>query len=189
MDRDGTINVDSHFPHDPADFALIEGAVEGLKILSKLPVHVIVASNQAGIALGYFNESAMVRFNEVLRKRVHDVGGRIDAFYYCPHREAIDLPADATPCECSKPAPGMLIEAANDFGLSLAGSFMIGDKNSDVAAGQRVGCTTILVRTGKAGRDRITTPVHPHYFCNDLKEAAFLIEQYVPVTSNPRSAR
>lgn len=157
-------------------------------MLSNLPVHVIVASNQAGIALGYFDDSAMVRFNDVIRKTIHDLGARIDAFYYCPHLEVFNLPAGVAPCECSKPAPGMLIEAARDFGLSLSGSFMIGDKNSDVAAGHSVGCTTILVRTGKAGRDRIAMPVRSDYVCENLREAASLVEQYLPAIQNPRSA-
>jgi D-glycero-D-manno-heptose 1,7-bisphosphate phosphatase len=189
LDRDGTINVDSHYAHDPAALELIPRAAEGLRFLSQLPVHIIVATNQAGIALGYFTESDMAAFHEALRGRVRELGARIDAFYYCPHFEPVNVPSGVAPCACSKPAPGMLIEAASDFGLSLSGSFMIGDKTSDVAAGGVVGCTTVLLKTGKAGGEHPPTLTEPDYVRNDLDEAAHLVGQFMPSISNPHLAQ
>jgi histidinol-phosphate phosphatase family protein len=139
VDQDGTINVDTHFPHRAEEIDFISRALEGLRLLATLPLDVIVVSNQAGIALGIFTREQMSQFNAELRSRVEGCGGRIDAFYYCPHLEPKHL------------APGMLFEAAEDFSFDLSQSFMIGDKTSDIAAGRSAGCVTILVMTGKAG--------------------------------------
>lgn len=180
LDRDGTINVDSHYPHKPADLELLPRAAEGLRLLSRLPVHIIVASNQAGIALGYYGQGDLSGFNAALRGEIERSGGRIDAFYFCPELEISDLPPGAQPAFCSKPQPGMLIEAGADFGVSLGGSFMIGDKKADVGAGLAAGCTTVLLQTGKAGSDEIRIAGEPHHVCADLFDAARLIESLVP---------
>lgn len=136
-------------------------------------------SNQAGIALGLFTREQMSQFNAELRSRVLAIGGRIDAFYYCPHLEPKDLKPGSVPCECSKPAPGMLLEAAADFDIDLASSFVVGDKSSDVAAGQAAGCVTILVRTGQAGREAGAVPVQPTHRAADLYEAALIVKSHV----------
>jgi D-glycero-D-manno-heptose 1,7-bisphosphate phosphatase len=182
LDRDGTINEDTDYPHKPSELALIPNTLHGLKILAHLQAHIIVVSNQAGIALGYFKESDLIQFNEALRERVSDAGGRIDAFYFCPELDDESLPKDHERAWCCKPSPGMLIEAAADFGLSLGGSFMVGDKNSDVGAGLAAGCTTILLRTGKAGSDPIRNLAQPNHECANLLEAARLIETLIPAS-------
>ena len=175
LDRDGTINVDTHYPHAPGDLSLIAGAEEALAILADLPIHIIVVTNQAGIPLGYFTQDQMSAFNLELRVAVERSGGRIDAFYFCPHLEAKHLPAGVTPHQCVKPSPGMLLEAARDYALELSKCFAVGDKTSDIAAGAAVGCTTVLVRTGKGGREEDALPVEPTYEVDHLWEAALLI--------------
>lgn len=177
LDRDGTINRDTHYPHRPEALEVLPGALEALAEIAALPVHVIVVTNQSGIALGRYDVPAMSAFNEALRCRVERAGGRIDAFYYCPHREHKDLGIGESPCGCSKPAPGMLIEAARDFGVNLAGSYMVGDKSSDIEAGTTAGCTTILVRTGKAGREDGALRARPDVIVDDLMQAARWLER------------
>jgi len=179
LDRDGTINVDTHYPHLVEELVIIPRAIDGLKILDRLPFHIIVVSNQSGIPLGFFTREQMSGFNEELRSRVHHAGGRIDAFYYCPHLEPRQLPLNAQPCECSKPSPGMLLESAKDFGLNLSESLFIGDKSSDIAAGEAVGCTTVLVKTGKAGKEEGALAVEPNYVSDDLYEAALVVRSLV----------
>jgi len=142
-------------------------------------VSIIVASNQAGIALGIFSREQMSAFNAALRTQVERSGGRIDAFYFCPHLEPKNLKPGEKPCECSKPAPGMLREAEQDFGINLSMSFVIGDKSSDVTAGQAVGCVSILVETGKAGREDGALSVRPALKVQDLREAAHAVENYI----------
>lgn len=177
MDRDGTINVDTHYPHKVEELEIIPSALEAIKILAARPVAIIVSSNQAGIALGHFTREQMSRFNAEIRERVIRAGGRIDAFYFCPELEAKNLPAGAPVAECVKPSPGMLLEAARDFQIDLAQSFMIGDTTADVEAGRRAGCTTILVRTGKAGREENALAVEPTYDVADLYEAAIKVQE------------
>jgi D-glycero-D-manno-heptose 1,7-bisphosphate phosphatase len=145
LDRDGTINVDTHYPYRVSELEFLPGALFALNALAVLPVDIIVVSNQAGIALGMYTLDAMAAFNAELRRRVVESGGRVDAFYYCPHLERKNLRHGERPCLCSKPAPGMLLEAAADFELDLSRSMFVGDKSSDVEAGIAAGCYTILI--------------------------------------------
>ena len=172
LDRDGTITIDSHFPHRIAELEFLPRSIQAIRVLAPLPIHIIVVSNQAGIALGLFRTVDMTAYNAELRRRIEASGGRIDAFYYCPHREPKHLEPGEKPCECAKPAPGMLLEAARDFHLDLKRSVMIGDKLSDVAAGWAAGCKTILVRTGKGGmeNDELITAT-PDLVVTDLFDA------------------
>ncbi|MBI4285904.1 MAG: HAD family hydrolase [Chloroflexi bacterium] len=179
MDRDGTINVDTHFPYQIESLQFIPMALDGLKLLASLPLHIVVVANQAGIALGLFTQEQMSRFNSELRLRAECGGGRIDGFYFCPHLEAKHLPSEVPSCNCSKPSPGMLVEAARDFQLDLSRCFLIGDKTSDIAAGQAAGCMTILVKTGKAGKEDGALAVEPDYLVENLYEAAVIVHSHV----------
>ena len=179
LDRDGTVNVDSHFPYRADSLEFIPKAIDGLRLLAMLPLHIISVSNQAGIALGIFKRAQMSQFNSELRSRAEHAGGRIDAFYFCPHLESNHLPPGVSPCACSKPSPGMLLEAAKDFKLDLSRSFFIGDKTSDIAAGESVGCVTILVKTGKAGKEEGALSVEPKYFAENLYDAALIVQSYL----------
>lgn len=178
LDRDGTINVDTHYPHRVEELEFLPGAVQGLRTLVEFPCHILVVSNQAGIALGYFTKEQMSEFNAELRARAESAGGRIDAFYYCPYLEPKHLPPGADVHDCAKPFPGMLMEASADFGLDLGRSFMIGDKTSDIAAGQRAGCVTILVKTGKAGKEEGALDVSPDYCADSLASAADIVRSH-----------
>jgi len=182
LDRDGTINADTHYPHKVEKLEFIPKAIDGLRLLAKLPLDIIVVSNQAGIALGIFTREQMSQFNAELRARVERAGGRIDAFYYCPYREPKHLRPGERPYECSKPAPGMLLEAGKDFRLDLSRSFLIGDKTSDIAAGESAGCVTILVKTGKAGKEEGALPIEPKHLAENLCEAALIVQSYLDTT-------
>ncbi len=179
MDRDGTINIDTHYPHKVEELTLISHALEGIRLLSALTAHLIVVSNQAGIPLGIFTRKQMSAFNQAIRKRVIEAGGRLDAFYYSPYLEKKNLSPDGVPHPSSKPSPGMLLEAARDFSLDLKRCFIVGDKTSDIIAGQSVNCTTVLVLTGKAGREEDAIPAEPDYVVADLHEAATLIKKLI----------
>jgi D-glycero-D-manno-heptose 1,7-bisphosphate phosphatase len=176
LDRDGTINLDSHYPAGRDALELLPNSLAGLQILSALPLDLIVVTNQAGISLGLLTREQMSEFNAALRLLVEASGARIDAFYFCPHLEPKNLRPGASPCECSKPAPGLLREAEKDFDLNLRASYVIGDKSSDIAAGQAVGCTSILVETGKSGHEEGALPVVPDRTVPDLLAAALAIQ-------------
>jgi D,D-heptose 1,7-bisphosphate phosphatase len=179
LDRDGTINVDTHYPHDANLLEIIPSSLDALRILNQLPVHIIVVSNQAGIALEIFTRKDMSNFNKELRTRVKKAFGRIDAFYYCPHLEPKNLKPGQIPCNCSKPSSGMLLEAAEDYNIDLPSSFIIGDKTSDIVAGETVGCTGILVKTGKGGKEEGALPIKTNLIVVDLYEAALIVQSLI----------
>jgi D-glycero-D-manno-heptose 1,7-bisphosphate phosphatase len=189
LDRDGTINVDTHYPHLEEELVLLPGTAEALRLLAALPIHVIVVSNQAGIALGLYDREAMSQFNAELRRQVVDAGGRIDAFYFCPFKEAKNLLPGEHLSECSKPNPGMLLEAAQEFDLDLAVSCLVGDKRGDIEAGRRVGCYTILVKTGKAGEGEPDLLSEPDAVAEDLLRAVYLIQARIATLSSKQVNR
>jgi D-glycero-D-manno-heptose 1,7-bisphosphate phosphatase len=177
LDRDGTINVDTHYPHRLEDLEFLPGALSALSALAKLPVHVIVVSNQAGIALGMYTREVMAAFNRELRRKVEESCGHIDAFYYCPHLERKNLRPGERLCACSKPAPEMLVEAAADFSLDLSRSILVGDKSSDIEAGIAAGCYTILVASPHAvASPRLAAKASPDYTVPDLSAAVPIIQ-------------
>ncbi len=136
LDRDGTLIADVGYPKDPEQVALVDGAAD---VLRELQVHysLVVVSNQSGIGRGMIDEreaaAVHARFvAEFARRGVHFSG-----CYYCPH-----MPGAG--CECRKPAPGMLLEAAEELLLDLSRSIMIGDKASDLEAGRAAGCAHVV---------------------------------------------
>ncbi|HEY0605234.1 MAG TPA: D-glycero-beta-D-manno-heptose 1,7-bisphosphate 7-phosphatase [Herpetosiphonaceae bacterium] len=143
LDRDGTLNVEVNYLHRIEDLVLVPGAAEAVRSLSEAGFLVVVVTNQAGIARGYYDEAALHTLHEEIQRRLAAEGGRIDAFYFCPHH-----PEFGGVCECRKPAPGMLRQAAHDHGIDLHRSWLIGDTSGDIGAGHAVGCRTILVRSG-----------------------------------------
>jgi D-glycero-D-manno-heptose 1,7-bisphosphate phosphatase len=192
LDRDGTITVDTHYTHRLDDLTFLPGSLEALRRLARLPVHIIVVSNQAGIALGMFSEEQMATFNAALRDEVLRSGGRIDAFYYCPDKEPKDLQPGERPSPCAKPAPGLLLEAAADYRLLLGACYLIGDKLSDIAAGTAAGCHTILVETGKGGRGESELDATPDARAAGLLDAVALVAARLPAAprlSAPLSVR
>ncbi len=175
LDRDGTINTDTYYPHKSDELEFVPGSLEALVILARLPIHIIVVSNQSGIAKGMYERADMSSFNRELRLRAKDAGGRIDAFYYCPHFEIADLNPGQTASDCSKPSPGMLLEASGEYGIDLTSSIMVGDKSTDIVAGRRAGCTTVLVKSGYGGMEEGAVPVKPDYVEPDLFSAVDII--------------
>ncbi len=119
----------------------------------------MVVANQAGVARGYFPESRVAEVHARLDALLMAAGARIDGYYVCPHHPTAGIGAYRTDCVCRKPNPGLLHRAAAERGLDLSGSCMIGDKESDLEAGVRAGCRSVLVRTGHgAGVDAAAIP-------------------------------
>jgi D-glycero-D-manno-heptose 1,7-bisphosphate phosphatase len=143
LDRDGTINHDSDaFIKSPAEFRPIAGSIEAIARLTQAGYRVVVATNQSGIARGLLDTSALIAIHETLQRAVHQAGGRIDAFFFCPHA------ADSN-CLCRKPRPGMLVEIARRFNVSPGGAWMVGDARRDLEAAAAAGVKPVLVLTGK----------------------------------------
>jgi D-glycero-D-manno-heptose 1,7-bisphosphate phosphatase len=143
LDRDGTLNVEVNYLHRVEDLELVPGAAQAIRALKESGWLVIIVTNQAGIARGYYDEAALHTLHEHLKHSLAVDGAQLDAIYFCPHH-----PDFSGVCDCRKPAPGMLQQAARDYGIDLAQSWIIGDNTGDIGAGRAVGCRTILVRSG-----------------------------------------
>lgn len=146
LDRDGTINHDSdHYIKSTDEWRPIDGSLEAIARLTQAGYRVVVATNQSGIARGLFDSSTLIAIHDKMQRAVAQAGGRIDAFFFCPHA------ADSA-CECRKPRPGMLKEIARRFNHSLADAYMVGDAQRDLDAAAAAGAKPVLVLTGKGLR-------------------------------------
>ena len=148
FDRDGTLNVDVHYLHDPAEFAWTEGAVEAIRWANEHGFLVIVVTNQSGIARGYYGEDSVRRLHDWMSAELAQHGAHIDAFYYCPHHPEGRVPAYTRVCGCRKPAPGMLLRAITEHDIDPAASLMIGDAPRDMAAAEKAGVRGMLYEGG-----------------------------------------
>jgi D-glycero-D-manno-heptose 1,7-bisphosphate phosphatase len=153
LDRDGTIVEEAGYPDRLDRLLFYPFSVDAIRTLNAGGFAVVVVTNQSGIARGIVPEPFVGEAHRFIADRVRHGGGRIDAFYYCPHHpDAID-PSLRGPCDCRKPEPGLLRRAAGDLGLDLSRSFIVGDRWKDLEAGRPDGLRGVLVRTG-VGRDQ-----------------------------------
>lgn len=148
LDRDGVINVDTGYVHRSDDFELLPGVAKAIRLLNDAGFLVIVVTNQSGVARGYYSLEAVHLLHRYLDAELAAFGARVDAYYVCPHHPEHGVADMKAPCSCRKPLPGMLEQAAADFGIHLRESYMIGDKASDVAAGLSAGCRPIRISSG-----------------------------------------
>ena len=149
FDRDGTLNVDVHYLHDPVDFVWIEGAIEAIRWANAHGYLVIVVTNQSGIARGYYDEDAVHHLHDWMNAELAAHGAHIDAFYYCPHHIEGKLPAYTKSCDCRKPAPGMILRAIREHDIDPAASWMFGDAASDIAAAEAAGVRGVHYAGGR----------------------------------------
>ena len=134
LDRDGVLNVDHGYAYRIDQLEWIAGAPEAVRLLNEAGYIVIVVTNQSGVARGYYDEDAVKRFHAHMQDSLLAQGAHIDAFYYCPHHPEGTVKQFAVQCGCRKPSPGMLEQAARDWPIDLTRSFLIGDKDDDMAA-------------------------------------------------------
>ncbi|MGL5050736.1 MAG: D-glycero-beta-D-manno-heptose 1,7-bisphosphate 7-phosphatase [Fusobacteriaceae bacterium] len=148
LDRDGTINIEKDYLHKIKDFEFESGVLEALRIFKELNYDVIVVTNQSGIARGYYTEHDLKELNSYMVEEINKNGGAILKCYYCPHHPEKGLDKYRLECSCRKPESGMLEEAIKEFNVDRENSYMVGDKLSDIGAGQKAHLKSILVKTG-----------------------------------------
>jgi D-glycero-D-manno-heptose 1,7-bisphosphate phosphatase len=159
LDRDGVIIEEVNYLSHPDQVKLIPGAAKAIQTLNTLGIPVIIVSNQAGVAKGYFSITQIPLVHARLNHLLAQENAHADAIYYCPHHPEGSVPEYSITCKCRKPSSGMLLEAEKIHQLDLSSSWIIGDKASDVEAGINAGCKTILVKTGYG--DNITSESLP----------------------------
>ena len=145
LDRDGVINTDNGYSHVPGDSAIIPGIGRIICTANALGWKTVVVTNQSGIAKGIFGHQQFRDFMAWIGDELAKEGARLDAVYYCPHLAADDNQFYEAGCDCRKPQPGMLLTAAEDLGLSLKDSILLGDKQSDLMAGASAGVRNLIL--------------------------------------------
>lgn len=189
LDRDGVINpyvynpefgtVDS--PNSPDEFTLVPGAGQAVAEFNRLGFLVIVVSNQPGIAKGKFTSAILEQVDAKMRAELAAGGGKLDAVYYCLHHPDAAMPAYRVRCECRKPHPGMLLEAAREWNIDLKNSYMVGDGITDIEAGLAAGTHTIFIGQSKLYVYEAFEKhgVQPDFMAPTLAEAAQIIKRQV----------
>jgi D-glycero-D-manno-heptose 1,7-bisphosphate phosphatase len=189
LDKDGTLIEDVPYNCDVSLIRLMPNASQGLRRLQAAGYALIVVSNQPGVARGFFSTEALNHVETTLRALLADEGVRLDGFYYCPHHPDGCIAAYATACDCRKPFPGLLMQAASDYAVELQASWMIGDILHDVEAGRRAGCRTILIDNGHETEWRLGVRRCPHAMAADLAAAADTILALERGTARPEMDR
>ena len=164
LDRDGTINEDVGYLSDPAGLVLIPGAAMAVRLLNEAGVMVVVVSNQSGVGRGYYTDTDVEAVNQRLILLLGESGASVDALYWCNHH-----PDEG--CDCRKPGPGLVAKAVEELSVDVTGSYVVGDKVSDVELAGNIGAKGILVLTGKGAREveKLSTPAA--FVARDLREA------------------
>lgn len=150
LDRDGTLNEEVHYLHRPEDLKLLPGAAAAVRCFNEAGYEVVVVTNQAGVARGYYTEADVERLHLYMNEMLAREGAHVDAFYYCPHHPEYGIGEYKRACHCRKPDTGMFEDAEKRYkdGIDKLASYMIGDKLLDTEAGRRYGVKSILVGTG-----------------------------------------
>lgn len=175
LDKDGTLLQDVPYNVDPEQIRFTPKAPEGLRLLHDAGYQLIVITNQSGVARGYFPEIALVTVEQCLRKRFAAIEVPLAGFYYCPHHPDGIVAPYAIECDCRKPQPGLLKQAADEQQLSLPRSWFIGDILHDIEAGRAAECRTILLDNGNETEWQLSSQRLPHHIVNNLWEAARVI--------------
>jgi D-glycero-D-manno-heptose 1,7-bisphosphate phosphatase len=172
LDKDGTLLVDVPYNVNTELMCFHEGAGEAIRAWHKADYKLVVVSNQPGVAYGFYPEESLQPVRERLEEMLKKYGSHLSGFYYCPHHPMGSVAAYSFPCECRKPAPGMLFQAARELDIDLKSSWMIGDILNDIEAGNRAGCRTVLVDTGGETEWQQGAFREPNFHVNNWLEVA-----------------
>jgi D-glycero-D-manno-heptose 1,7-bisphosphate phosphatase len=148
LDRDGTLIEEVGYLDRLDRIQFFPYSIDAVRMLNRAGYAVIIVTNQAGVARGYFDEPFVAETHRAIAGKLTAGGADVDAFYYCPHHPDADIEAYRVSCDCRKPQPGMIRTAAAEHQLDLSRSFMVGDRAQDVEAGIAAGTRGVLVRTG-----------------------------------------
>ncbi len=175
LDKDGTLVENVPYNVDPSRIRLTPGAEVALPRLSLAGYRVAVVSNQPGVALGQFDESALAEVEACVGDLLAGIGVCLDGFFYCPHHPEATVERYRRRCVCRKPKPGLVRRAMSALGTDASNTWMIGDILDDVEAGRRVGCRTILFDSG-GETEWYSSPLRePHFVVRDFARVVDVI--------------
>jgi len=179
IDRDGTISEEVGYINHPSRFRLFPYAAAAIKQLNQNGWLAIVITNQAGVARGYFSEDMIQTVHAAMMKELEHGDARIDAVYYCAHHPSVGEPPYRFACDCRKPKPGLITSAAQDFNIDLGGSWMVGDRYSDVELARNAGVKSMFVMSGYGRGEwehqRANWKAQPDLIAENLLEAVRVI--------------
>ena len=173
LDRDGTLNEEINYLHREEDFRWIPGAREAILSFNQAGLLTVVVTNQAGIARGYYGERDVRRLHTFMAESLALIGARIDAYYFCPFHPEGKREEYARHSPFRKPGTGMFEQAIEERSIDPARSYVIGDRNSDIVPGKKLGMTTILVTTGYGSGEQEGTTAD--YVAKDIGAAADVV--------------
>jgi D-glycero-D-manno-heptose 1,7-bisphosphate phosphatase len=174
LDRDGTIVYEVGYLNRLERLAFFPWTIDAIRSLNDAGLAVVVVTNQAGVAHGYFDEAFVVGVHRHIDEAFRAGRARIDAYYYCPHHPAAKIDAYRQACDCRKPGTRMLRQAASDLGLDVARSYVVGDRWGDVELARAAGAKSVIVTSGYAsGKEaRADGAAAADYLAGNLAEAA-----------------
>lgn len=175
IDRDGTISEEVGYVNHPSRFRVFPYSAEAIRTLNENGWLAIVITNQAGVARGYFSEDVILKIHDQLKSDLQNDSARLDAIYYCAHHPSVGEPPYRLDCDCRKPKTGLIEQAARDFDIDLAASWMAGDRYSDVELARNAGLRSAFLLSGY-GRGEWeyqsqNWKYRPDMVCEDLLEA------------------
>ena len=187
LDRDGTLSEERGFIDRLELIEIFPWTSDAVRLLNRAGFAVVVVTNQSAIGRGIIDRPFLQSVHDAFDRHFAKAGARIDRYYFCPHHPDAPLPEYRMVCRCRKPGPGMIEQAAEDLGLDLSRSFMVGDRPIDVASGHAAGVRSVLVRSGHSsgGSDAPPGLREPDAILNNLMEAVGWILR----SSSPLSAR
>jgi len=193
LDRDDTLIEDPGYINDPDQVKLLDGTAEALIELKNLGYKLVIVTNQSAIARGIVTEKVLADIHERMRQLLAKKNAFLDDIYYCPYHPEGVVPKYRKESNYRKPNPGMLLEAADDMNIELGESWCIGNSSSDVEAGSRAGCKTVLIdkpsHHREAGSHMSPDGVSPDYRAVNIKEAVNIIKKHLrnPADEEPQS--
>ncbi|MHB1001695.1 MAG: D-glycero-alpha-D-manno-heptose-1,7-bisphosphate 7-phosphatase [Armatimonadota bacterium] len=170
LDRDGVINENrKHYVRTADEFTPLPGSLEAIARLSSNGIHVAIISNQAGVGRGLIEIDDLEQINNKMLRLIKENGGQIAGIYYCTHRKDEG-------CTCRKPETELFSKACEDLSADSACGYLVGDAKSDIDAGRKIGCRTILVLSGRTLPEEVTTwDYRPDHIVQNLSDAVDII--------------
>jgi len=175
LDRDGTISEEVGYINHPSRLQIYPWAPQAVRLMNERGLKIIVVTNQAGVARGYFKEELVMEVHRRLRDEMTRAGALLDAIYYCPHHPTVGDPPYRQECNCRKPKTGMLERAVEEFDIDLRRSFVVGDRYGDIELARNGGAHSVFVLSGyglgEYEYQRQNWKIQPEWVAKDLLEA------------------